>query len=312
MKIFVIVLDIIVAVFLAYVVFGGAFFYDQSVRRKAKSTKTPPNDNKPSTVLWKKKRENIKWLFSHDLKRVDIKSFDNLNLVANVLENDTKKVMIFMHGFRNQDFTDFSASTKLFYEDGYTLVLAHQRAHDLSEGKYLSYGINERNDCKRWIDWAIKTYGNDCNIVLNGVSMGCATVLMTLGYQLPKNVKACVADCGYTSPRDIFNYVVRRDKKLPAFPVVDVCNFLCKIFAGFSIDDYTPIKAMETCQTPVIFIHGDEDRFVPTYMSKVNYDACKAPKKLLIVKGARHAACFEEQPDLCFATTKNFIDPYLN
>lgn len=312
MKIFVIILDVIIALFLIYSLVGGLLLFDRSIRRKPKSTETPPNDNSYSTILWNKKLENIKWLFSQNLKKIEIKSFDNLNLSANVLENNTKKVMILMHGFRNQDFTDFSLSTKLFYQDGYTLILPHQRAHDQSEGKHLSYGVNERKDCKMWIDWAINTYGADCEIVLYGVSMGCATVLMTVGYNLPKNVKACIADCGYTSARAVFNYVIKREMKLPVAPVIFVCNLLCKTFGKFSIDDYSPLQAMETCKTPVIFIHGDEDRFVPTYMSKVNYEACESPKELLIVKGVRHAACFEEEPELCFNTAKTFVDKFIS
>ena len=36
--------------------------------------------------------------------------------------------------------------------------------------------------------------------------MGAATVLNTSGEELPENVKALVADCGYTSAWDEFAY----------------------------------------------------------------------------------------------------------
>ena len=36
-----------------------------------------------------------------------------------------------------------------------------------------------------------------------GVSMGAATVLLAAGLNLPDNVCGIVADCGYTSPREI-------------------------------------------------------------------------------------------------------------
>ena len=32
---------------------------------------------------------------------------------------------------------------------------------------------------------------------------------------------------------------------------------------------------------PILFIHGDKDKFVPFYMLNKLYDACKAPKDKL-------------------------------
>ena len=51
------------------------------------------------------------------------------------------------------------------------------------------------------------------------------------------------------------------------------------------------LMAMESNTTPVLFIHGTADTFVPVEMTYQNYIACKAPKRLLIVPGAEHAVC---------------------
>jgi len=39
---------------------------------------------------------------------------------------------------------------------------------------------------------------------------------------------------------------------------------------------------------PVLFVHGAADRFIPARFSQALYDAARAPKKLLLVKGASH------------------------
>ena len=39
----------------------------------------------------------------------------------------------------------------------------------------------------------------------------------------------------------------------------------------------------------MLFIHGDADTFVPSYMTEQNYEACKAPKELLVVHDSPHA-----------------------
>ena len=53
--------------------------------------------------------------------------------------------------------------------------------------------------------------------------MGAATVLLSLGTDLPGNVKGVVADCGFTSPWEIVRHVAKRDFHLPAFPPFAPC-----------------------------------------------------------------------------------------
>lgn len=54
-----------------------------------------------------------------------------------------------------------------------------------------------------WIN-EILAYDEQANIVLYGESMGAATVLMAAGEGLPKQVKAVVEDCGYTTAYAMF------------------------------------------------------------------------------------------------------------
>ena len=54
------------------------------------------------------------------------------------------------------------------------------------------------------------------------------------------------------------------------------------------MDETSPIEAMKRCTVPVIFIHGEDDDFVPCEMSRRNYEACIAPKAIFTVPGAGH------------------------
>ena len=73
------------------------------------------------------------------------------------------------------------------------------RAHGKSEGEYIGFGVLDRFDAKKWIDYAIERFGENVNIFLHGESMGGATVLMAGGLNLPKNVKGIISDCPITS-----------------------------------------------------------------------------------------------------------------
>ena len=49
---------------------------------------------------------------------------------------------------------------------------------------------------------------------------------------------------------------------------------------------------MKVNTLPIFFAHGADDNFVPLYMTLENYNACKAPKKLLISQGAGHGLSY--------------------
>ena len=56
----------------------------------------------------------------------------------------------------------------------------------------------------RGTKYIIEEQNEKAEIILHGSSMGAATVLMASGDDLPENVKAIIADSGYTSVWDIY------------------------------------------------------------------------------------------------------------
>lgn len=112
---------------------------------------------------------------------------------------------------------------------------------------------------------------------------------MSTATDLPKSVCGLVADCGFTSPDDVFRSVCRSMYHLPSFPFVDVAEVFTKVFAHFDCKQFSAAQALQSNEIPVLFIHGGADDFVPTYMSINNYTACKSEKQLVIIDGAYHA-----------------------
>lgn len=50
---------------------------------------------------------------------------------------------------------------------------------------------------------------------------------------------------------------------------------------------------MKTCEISVIFFHGEDDAFVPCYMSRKLYVACQSPKRLVTIPDAGHGLVYE-------------------
>ena len=234
------------------------------------------------------------WFFAQDREKVEIHSYDGLTLRGSYLpaEQDAgKRILLMMHGFRASTLFDLGCMFQFGHELGYDLMVPFERAHGESDGEYISYGVKERFDVQNWCRYLTQRFGEDCEIVLFGVSMGAATVLMSTGLNLPKSVKGVIADCGFTSPMEEFRHIFE-DGGVPSFLqklLLRSTEKMCRTEAGFAFDEYSTFVAMKTNQLPIFFIHGTADTFVPTIMSVENYEACKTYKKLWLVEGAEHA-----------------------
>ena len=67
---------------------------------------------------------------------------------------------------------------------------------------------------------------------------------------------------------------------------------LCRKRIDMDPNAYTTMDAMKTCRVPILFVHGAADSFVPVEMTLQNYEACRSPKRLLIVPGANHGMSY--------------------
>lgn len=247
------------------------------------------------------------WLSNQQLENVSITSFDGLSLAAQFLPHpDAKGTILFMHGYHSRASFEFAGFYEYFYNEGYNILLCDQRSHGNSGGTYLTFGINERYDCRSWITWLEKKAGNESPVWLCGVSMGSSTVLMTLGFDLPSNVKGVIADCGFTSPEKIVSNVIKTKYHLPATIIMPFINAGTRLVCGFDLNSYTTLDALKNNTIPILFVHGTNDNFVPFEMSEENYRACKAPKVFLKTT-AEHAANFLSDPETYKAALKNFM-----
>lgn len=285
-----------------------AFFFYYSVVRFPAKRKKKRNYGKFDQKI----REGIQWFRDQKPEQVILTSNDGLRLSAFYLpsEKPGRKLLILMHGYRAENFTDFSHLYRFYHEQGYDLLVPHQRSHGASEGRYICFGVKERYDCKMWADYAAVRFGRDCNLYLAGISMGCSTVLMAAGLKLPENVRGIIADCGFTCPEDIFRHVLKRDYHLPAFPLIPLTRLLTRWRAGFGYRQVNTKDVLAENKIPVLFIHGGKDDFVPVQMTLDNYMACSAPKELLIIPEAAHATSSLEDPEKYREAALRFMKKY--
>ncbi len=240
---------------------------------------------------------------------MSIKSFDGLTLRGKYYEcNPSAPVELLFHGYQGNAERDLSGGVKRCFALGRNALIIDQRSHGTSDGSVITFGINEFRDCLSWIDHAIKRFGNDVKLIICGVSMGAATVMMAAGEKLPSNVVCVLADCGYTSPKEIIKKVIR-EMHFPADIVYLFVKLGASLFGHFDLEENSPIEAMKKCTVPIIFAHGDADEFVPCEMSRELYEVCTSEKKKLVtVKGAGHGLAFPVDKELYLYELRAFAD----
>lgn len=258
-------------------------------------------------------RKGIYWFKDFkDKEEVNIKSFDGLNLKGYYLKNEKSngRVMILCHGYRSFPYFDFSASAKVYYEKGFDLLFIVQRTHGESEGKYITFGINERYDLLEWIKYVDKRHNGKAKILLAGVSMGASTVMYALGLNLPESVKGALCDCGFDTPKHVIGFALTeifKFKWLSKF-MSNFVSFAALFKIGSFLGKVNTSKSLKKNKLPVMFAHGKKDDVVPFEMFERNISYNKSEKYCVVSQKAAHGLVFYYENDEYINTFQKLVD----
>lgn len=222
---------------------------------------------------------------------VETISFDGLRLKARYFNNESDKTILLFHGYRSSALRDFSCAIKMYTELGFNILLCDQRSHGKSEGKLITFGVKESRDVVSWVEYINDVYEPE-KIVLDGISMGATTVILACRFSLPENVRAVIADCGFTSPTDIMKKVGRESFGINAGFFLPFLDFACRIIGKFSFINISTVDVLKKSKLPVLFVHGEADGFVPCEMSKTGFSSAPEGSEIITVPEADHGLSF--------------------
>ena len=252
------------------------------------------------------------YVLSHQFEELEITSNDGLKLKGQLLRHEnSNKLIICVHGYHSNNFREYSDFMAFYYNQGFNIFIPNNRAHGNSEGEIIGFGWLDRLDILCWINYLIQLLGDKIEIALQGISMGSATVLMLSGEELPENVKCIIADCGFSSVYNEMKHVAHTINPFIEYIVLPICNIISKPIIGYNFKEASTLKQVKKSKTPTLFIHGDQDDFVPTYMVYDLYEACSSDKDLLIVEGAKHARSYQTNKALYELKVNEFLNKYM-
>ena len=286
----------------------GNYVYDQTM---LPSTRDPAQEDvnplQTECRSWARRREGF--------QEATIQAMDGLILWAAVVpgREDCRRWAVCVHGYHDT-YESMGAIARHYHELGWNVLLPDQRGHGRSEGDYVGWGYDERLDVLGWVNW-IARKDPEAEVLLHGVSMGGATVLMATGGVLPKQVKAAVSDCSYTTIEAEIRYLLGRTEtglpvKLPSGLLLSRLRKTALRRAGFDIRLASPVEAVGRSKTPTLFIHGVDDDFVPSSMMGTLYQAARCPKNFLWMPGAGHAASVGTDETLYWTAVSTFLRDY--
>ena len=238
-----------------------------------------------------------------------IRSFDGLTLWGNFYEYAPgAPIELMFHGYRGSAERDLPGGVQRCFRVGRSALIVDQRCSGKSDGHTITFGIKEHKDCLAWVDFMVRHFGPDVKIILTGISMGASTVLMVGGCDLPSNVIGILADCGYSSAKDIIKVVIK-SMGLPVNLAYPFVKLGARLFGGFDLEETSPEEAVKRCKVPVIFYHGESDDFVPCHMSRVNFVACASRKRLVTIPGAGHGLSYPVDQERYLRELRDFFGP---
>ncbi|MFQ9151411.1 MAG: alpha/beta hydrolase [Blautia sp.] len=184
--------------------------------------------------LW---TESNRWLNERGSEKVSIQSFDGLTLRGEFFEGEGEpdSTVFLVHGYRCNRRREYAVIARFYLEAGYNVLLADDRAHGESDGRYIGFGILDREDCYRWVRFLDERFHGKQKIFLHGISMGAAAVLMASNLCLPMSVRGIVEDCGFTSPGGRVPLCAETERKRLFEPSTDlsdkpVLQGLCRLW----------------------------------------------------------------------------------
>lgn len=230
----------------------------------------------------------------------------------------TSKTAIIVHGYKMRAEGMLHIAYLYNHELRYNVLLPDLYAHGQSEGDHIQMGWNDRRDVMRWSEIADAIFSKSqrhdslklhTQQVLHGISMGAATVMAVSGEQTPDYVKCFVEDCGYTSVWDEFAAQLKDQFALPSFPLMNSTSALCKLRYGWSFAEARQIDQVARSTKPMLFIHGDNDNFVPSWMVCPLYKAKRqGAKAIMIAKGSVHAMAYRDHHKEYTQAVRKFVN----
>lgn len=226
---------------------------------------------------------------SYNKDVIQIESNYGYKLYGEYYGGVSDNTVIICHGF-GYNLVGSIKYIKMFRDLGFNTLIYDHRNHGNSGGGNTTFGYIEKRDLAKWVDWIVEQNPNG-KIGTHGVSMGGATVIQHAA--IDKRISFTIADCAYQSAYKEIIYRIKKDYSFLAYPLVYVSSIISLLRGGGLYSQISPIAVINDFAAPILFIHGNEDKYVQTIHTLNMYNKRLSNKELYIVENATHGKAYE-------------------
>ena len=267
----------------------------------------------PETDSWyatiKKVHDSLDEIKKKPHELLEITSKDNLKLKALYYPNanNSNVTVICVHGYTSHAEREWAFPGLFYLSLGYNVLIPYQRAHGISEGKYISFGALEHLDM---VDWAAKVNKMNPNgkIIIHGLSMGGGIVLDLSKIQM-ENVKCLIAD----APSDSIERVIKNvSKELYKTNLDKIVSYAIQRFKkefGCDVRDFESVEIVSKSQYPILLSAGSNEHLEELFEAIKNENPHETD--IIILPGCDHGNGMYKQTALYQSRIKQFIDKYI-
>ena len=267
----------------------------------------------PKTDSWydtiKKVHDSLDEIRKKPHEMLEIKSKDNLKLKAVHYpnKNGNNVTVICVHGYTSHAEREWAFPGLFYLSLGYNVLIPYQRAHGLSEGKYISFGALEHLDMINWVN-KINEMNPNGKIIIHGLSMGGGIVLDLSKIKI-ENVKCLIVDAPSVSIEGLLKEVAKEIFKTNSDKISKYAISRFKKEFGYSVSEFESVEIVANSQYPILLSAGSNEHLDELFetIKKVN------PKEtdIIILPGCSHGNGMYKQTELYQSKIKEFLEKYI-
>lgn len=236
---------------------------------------------------------------------LELRSHDGLRLKGIYYpgEKDTKITVICIHGYTSHAEREWAFPGLFYLSQGYNVLIPYQRAHGLSEGKYIALGAMERIDMQGWVN-KINEMHPQGSILLHGLSMGGGIALDLASIEM-KNVKGILADAPSDSIKGMFEGIATHVFKKNGAKVADCVIARFEKEFGVNILDFERAQTVANSKYPLLLSAGSNEHCEELFAQIQSNNP--QPTQTVILPGCNHGNGMYKQTEMYQQAIKDFI-----
>ena len=188
---------------------------------------------------------------------------------------------------------------KMLLDSGYSVLAPDSRAHGISGGQLITYGLLEKYDTVAWVNW-MRTQG--CTKVYGlGESLGASVLIQAAALQ--PAFSGLAVEGAFADLSEVAKYRLRTQTGLPALISNPLAGLVfasgmlyARVVDGLDFSEVNPLKSIREASTPVLLIHGLSDTRTPPSQSK-ELAAANPNNSLWLVPNAEHVGAAKAEPE---------------